>query len=164
MENGGVVTVKQEAFYWREWRVVLQTNPAANRHDLHRRALGCDKSHKNFTNQDFDAVLAVFRSLSRPDDLNSQLRQQEMERTRLIYAIVKCGFPENYLKKICLDRWGKWDWRNLPESQLRQFKITLQNRARTRLSRQSLGEDGSQGMDVTAGAPKSQPKLADCPF
>ena len=49
----------------------------AKRHELHKKALGHDKSSLDFTNAEFDAVLAVFSGISRPADLNTQLHLQE---------------------------------------------------------------------------------------
>jgi hypothetical protein len=81
------VTEKQENLYWREWAAVRAAWPDANRHELHARALGADKSHKFFSNADFDQVLAVFRAVSRPTDVDAQLRQLRQVRTRLIWKI-----------------------------------------------------------------------------
>ena len=49
----------------------------AKRHELHKRALGHDKSSLDLTNAEFDKVLAVFSGISRPADLSTQLRLQE---------------------------------------------------------------------------------------
>jgi hypothetical protein len=49
----------------------------AKRHELHKRALGVDKSSLDLTNAEFDKVLAVFSGISRPADLNTQIRLQE---------------------------------------------------------------------------------------
>jgi hypothetical protein len=58
-----------------------------DRHDLHKRALGIDKSHLSFSNADFDKVLGVFRSYSQAENLNAQVRQERMPRTRLEHKI-----------------------------------------------------------------------------
>jgi hypothetical protein len=81
------MTEKQDKLYWREWAAVRAAWPDANRHELHARALGQDKSHTLFSNDDFDRVLGVFRALSRPADLDSQLRQLRQVKTRLIWKI-----------------------------------------------------------------------------
>jgi hypothetical protein len=81
------MTSKQEALYWREWAAVRAAWPEADRHELHLRALGTDKSHKTFTNLDFDKVLAEFRSVSRPADLAAQLHQLRQAKKRLLWKI-----------------------------------------------------------------------------
>jgi hypothetical protein len=86
------MTPAQDSKYWREWGLLTRACKAhgfdlPDRHDLHRRALGKDKSHKAFTNADFDKVLAVFRSYTQPDNIRPQLRQQRMPRIRLEWKI-----------------------------------------------------------------------------
>ena len=81
------MTDKQEKLYWREWAAVRAAWPEANRHELHVRALGEDKSHKLFSNRDFDLVLAEFRAVSKPSDLAGQLRQLRQVKMRLIWKI-----------------------------------------------------------------------------
>src|ERR1035437_5480131 len=82
----------QNSLYFREWGRVRaackqQGFPIPDRHSLHVKALGQDKSHLNFSNEDFDQVLAEFRAISQPDNLAAQLRQQDMPRRRLLYSI-----------------------------------------------------------------------------
>ena len=81
------MTEKQEKLYWREWAAVRAAWPEADRHELHARALGTDKSHRIFSNADFDRVLAQFRAVSRPTDVDAQLRQLRQVRMRLIWKI-----------------------------------------------------------------------------
>jgi len=81
------MTEKQERLYWREWAAVRAAWPEADRHELHARALGQDKSHKIFSNGDFDRVLGAFRAISNPTGVDAQLRQLRQVRTRLIWKI-----------------------------------------------------------------------------
>lgn len=81
------MTEKQEKLYWREWTNVRAAWPEADRHELHLRALGTDKSHKAFSNLDLDKVLAQFRAVSRPEDLEAQLRQLNQAKRRLLWKI-----------------------------------------------------------------------------
>lgn len=53
------------------------------RHDLHRKALGQDKSSKAFTNSDLDAVIATFRAVWDDANLDAQLRQLSQPEARL---------------------------------------------------------------------------------
>src|SRR5258708_40143021 len=69
--------------YLREWGLVrahfiakgIDPKQAENkRHQLHKQALGMDKSSKDFTNADLDKVLAAFYAITRPPDLDARLR------------------------------------------------------------------------------------------
>lgn len=86
------MTPKQTQFYWSEWAAVRRVCLAKGwavpeRHELHVKALGKEKSSKDFSNGDFDRVLQVFRSFSRPDSVNAGLRQERMPRSRLEHKI-----------------------------------------------------------------------------
>ena len=83
------MTPKQTALYWREWQAAKIAGHLddEDRHHLTREALGEDKSSKDFTNEDFDKVLAAFRRISRPTDLNAQLHALKQPRSRLDHGI-----------------------------------------------------------------------------
>ena len=91
------MTKNQNGIYWREWSAVRHhlmddlgwKSSAADsfRHTLHIRALGFDKSHLKFNNRDFDAILGVFRAISRADDIEAQLRQLEQPLDRCRRAL-----------------------------------------------------------------------------
>src|ERR1035441_4613794 len=73
------MTPLQNSLYFREWGRVRtackqQGFPIPDRHSLHVKALGQDKSHLDFTNVDFDLVLAEFRALSRSEEHTSELQ------------------------------------------------------------------------------------------
>jgi hypothetical protein len=83
---------KQTKWYWREWAAVVRACKAADlpepdRHELHREALGKDKSSKAFTNADLDKVIATFRAHSQADNIDAQLRQMAQPRIRLEHKI-----------------------------------------------------------------------------
>jgi hypothetical protein len=87
------MTTAQDTLYWREWgnltkRCQAEGWTVPDRHELHVRALGKPKSHKDFNNPDFDKVLGVFRAYSQSENVNAQVRQERQPRTRLEYAIV----------------------------------------------------------------------------
>jgi hypothetical protein len=82
-----VMTPKQTKVYWAAWGAVRRADPAADRHELHRRAFGYDRSSKTFnTTTDFDAIMAVFRSISDPANLNAQLRPHKQQEQRLLHV------------------------------------------------------------------------------
>jgi hypothetical protein len=84
------MTPKQTALYWREWAACRRALIAlghqgddTQRRALQRNALGERTiSSKALTNDQFDAVLAKFRSYSQPDDLDAQLRQIDQPEQR----------------------------------------------------------------------------------
>ena len=130
------MTTSQNSLYWREWgRLTALCKrdglPIPDRHDLHIKAIGFDKSHKAFSNEDLDQVLAEFRAISRPDDLVGQLRQQDQPRVRLLYTIRRLA-PEPYRQAICRGKFGTTDETTLDLVQLRQLRITLAARAAAR--------------------------------
>ena len=82
------MTPKQTRVYWAAWGAVRKADPTADRHELHRRAFnGRDKSSKDFnTTTDFDRILEVFESISKPNNLNAQLRQHRQQEKRIVHA------------------------------------------------------------------------------
>ena len=135
------MTALQNSLYFREWSRVRvackqQGFPVPDRHSLHVKALGQDKSHLDFTNDDFDRVLAEFRALSQPDNLAAQLLQQDMPRRRLLYSIMHLA-PEPYWRAIARDKFGTDDETRLDLAQLTQLRITLAARSRSRIRRQA---------------------------
>jgi hypothetical protein len=86
------LSVNQDRLYWREWGKAVKHCKASgldapDRHELHVKALGVDKSHKDFTNSDFNKILGVFRAVSQPGNLNAQKRQIEMPRKNVLVRI-----------------------------------------------------------------------------
>ena len=135
------MTALQNSLYFREWGKVRtackqQGFPVPDRHYLHVKALGQDKSHLDFTNDDFDQVLAEFRALSQPDNLDAQLRQQDMPRRRLLYSIMHLA-DAPYWRAIARDKFGTDDETRLDLVQLHQLLITLAARSRSRTRRQA---------------------------
>src|ERR1019366_4411859 len=127
------MTTLQNRLYFREWGRVRaackqQGFPIPDRHGLHVKALGVDKSHLDFTNEDLDQVLAEFRAISQPDNLAAQLRQQEQPRLRLLYSICRMA-PEPYRRSIAQDKFGTADETRLDLVQLTQLRITLAARS-----------------------------------
>jgi hypothetical protein len=138
------MTAKQNSLYWREWGAVVRfckANglPEPDRHSLHAAALGAEKSHLAFTNEDFDRVLGEFRSYSRPADLGGQLRQLNQPRIRLKYAVNALAPAAEYWEKIARDRFGTDDLDALSIEQLTQLRNTLADRRRARGRRDRAG-------------------------
>src|ERR1700731_101289 len=77
----------KDGLYWREWSAVTRRDNRPDRHALHIRALGYDKSHVDLTNREFDKILAEFRAISRPADLIAQLDAMNGRKKRTIFGI-----------------------------------------------------------------------------
>ena len=135
------MTKAQDKWYWREWGKVVRYCKAhdmavPDRHDLHTRALGADKSHLLFDDDDFDDILSAFLSISEPDNLEAQVSLANMRKTRRVYACrrnaLKAVGPagaENYIGSICQDKFHTSDWECLDLERLRQLRDTLAARA-----------------------------------
>jgi len=131
------MTQKQNSLYWREWAAALRRKPEIDRHEVTTRALGRLKSHKHFSNQDFDQVLAAFRAISAPDELRHQLCAQNQERKRMLYAVereyfVALGFydqdPIGYMDRLLGQRFGRQAPRDMDMETLQHLRWTLASR------------------------------------
>lgn len=133
------MTAKQNAWYWREWQAVRRfcaanDLPEPDRHALHVKALGADKGHADFTNKDFDLVLREFWAISKPDSVDAQMRQANMERTRLLEGIRLRAAEYGWggFATILSERFGTKDVEALTDEQLGQLRDTLAGRLHAR--------------------------------
>ena len=161
------MTAKQNSFYWRLWGNACQANhwssqDGALRHDAHARALGYDKSHTAFTNEEFDRIIRFFQLLQDPDNLNAVLFFQNPgreEKKRLIWSIQHLA-DEPYIKAIAADRFGTIYWQDLDVPQLTWLRNTVHNRMRVKRRREATG--------AAAPAPAPEGELvgaaSNCPF
>lgn len=153
------MTSAQTALYFREWGkvravfLVKGIDPKqadAKRHALHKKALGSDKSSKDFTNADLDKVLAEFYAITRPGDLGVQLRQQEQvfarkeDAAKKIEALLaEIGIERNHaayidgiIRKVIR---GKTSWEELNDREASVLvgvlvrRVTYQRRSRAKL-------------------------------
>ncbi len=120
------------------WINLPKKEEDALRYDIQERALGgVRKSSADLTNKEQDIVLAAFRAISSPSDLNFQIRQIEQERTRLLYRIAQqilvLGLfmegedgPLKYAQSIVRDRFAtEWMSELSAEPSPRISKATL---------------------------------------
>lgn len=89
----------------------------------------------------FDRVLAEIAALLRPDDLDAQLRLQQMERTRLYFAVrrearkvspsqvASAPFESSYAGAVMEGKFGHSDPERLSLGELVQLRDTLAARA-----------------------------------
>lgn len=150
-----MITPKQNRWYWQEWGKAHRTDPGLDRHDAHISALGYDKSHKAFTNEEFDLVIAEFLAISEPENLDAQIRLLKQPKTRLIYKITRMA-PEAYIRELLLDRWKTSDIGDLTVSDLHQLRNTLKSRSNT-LRRQP-------NVESSPAIPVLETAAANCPF
>ncbi len=91
------MTDAQIRLYRREWgaarkalraRGMAPTVADAERHAIHVRVLGSDKSSLELSNRELDLVLGAFRAISRPADLEPQLDEagQPVKRMRFVIS------------------------------------------------------------------------------
>ena len=95
---------------WNKTRKALRTQgmapkeAEAQRHALHIRALGQDKSSTLLTNADFDRVLQEFRAISQPANATTQVELEQMPATRARHYIrqllAALGKGDNYAEAI----------------------------------------------------------------
>lgn len=136
----------QRMLYFGEWQRVRDVRKAkglpagdVERHNLHLKALGVRKSSKDFTNADLDKVLAVFRAITEPGNLNAQLRalDQPDERGAALRAqvrelamrcVAKPGLEGVYLDGMARKIFGPPQYHLLDERQLAQLAGILRRR------------------------------------
>lgn len=180
------MTAKQDTLYWREWGAVSRRCKAdgldvPDRHALHAKALGADKSHKTFTNADFDKVLAEFRAWSEPGDLRGQMQQDAMPETRMLWVldhelvpkllVVLDGLPtcrpkalgvaHNYVGAISAKKYGEQDFRRLAATDLQNLlrdvtRAVARMAEKKGLTAAELGERA--GLNAAEAAADCQPE------
>jgi hypothetical protein len=149
-----MITKKQNSWYWREWSKAHRADLTLDRHECHIAALGHDKSHTTFTNEEFDLVIAEFLSISEPDNLDMQIRLLRQPKTRLIHKISEMA-PPAYVTELLHDRWHTDDLHDLDVSDLHQLRNTLKSRSNA-LRRRIRQPDQPASAEVLT--------TADCPF
>lgn len=140
------MTPFQQKKYWWEWSrcrefyagkglTLGQTEIA--RHDLHRKALGRNKSSKEFSNADLDKVIAAFRAVWDAANLNAQLRQLDQPehrlqatRQRIAELASQCGVKhgEAGLEAYFANWFRGRRYESLTERELQQLAGILQRR------------------------------------
>lgn len=145
------MTTRQKALYWRTWSRVRRllidlagyTPKEADqeRHNIHREALGQDKSSKDFNNRDLDSILDHFgeRLVLDSGPANNN-RAEEMPRIRRIHAIKALGLPDGYLESISRDQFKTSDWQALSLRQLDALRYTATRRSRSHAARTSTSD------------------------
>ena len=136
------MTAKQNTLYWVEWnktRAILTVNGYTQleteewRREATTKACGKYKSSRDLTNRDLDLVLSHFRAVSRPDDLDEQIRLTEAEDERLRQGIRQDSPGDEWLSTITRAIYGHTrpnQWEELPTKELLKLRRRCANAAR----------------------------------
>jgi hypothetical protein len=111
----------------------------AKRHELHRKALGRDKSSKTFTNAELDKVIAVFRAVYDGGNLDAQLEQLDQPAKRAAAAIrrievlmyhlqVEPGRESGYVRGIARKLFGDDQYQHFVDVKLAQLEGVIVRR------------------------------------
>lgn len=156
----------------------LGLNAGHLRHACHIVALGHDRSHKKFTNREFDALLnywgderAIVGLLIEPTDLAAIIHDAAPElkqRERLLIGIRR-DFMEGYVAKLSHDIYGTKDWETLPEAELENLHHTLHARPHARKSNVSslkpkVEGRARQSLRAASDASDAFVPSENCPF
>ena len=117
-------------------------NDDAKRHEIYQElysggSISAIRS-RDFTQADIDVVIARFKALINPSDIQSQLNQLIQKRKRLEYSCQqlarRCGQydPEAYLETILNHKFHVNALEDLTEAQLTMLQHTLAARARSK--------------------------------
>lgn len=131
--NGLLQTIRQAAAS-RARQVGGSITAEDLRHACHCIALGVDRSSRRLTNAEFDRVLALFKLLAEPENLDHIIAwnaEDSGARERLLWTVQNAVSP-GYAARISLDRFGTSAFEDLPTWQLRQLAITVRQRARSK--------------------------------
>jgi len=148
-----MISKPQNNWYWRMWGAVsrwckAQQVPVPDRHELHARALGADKSHTDFDDDDFDDVMSAFYAIAEPDNFDIQVQFATARKKRRVYACRRNAIravgqagAENYIRSISQDKFGTSDWESLEVEQLKDLRNTLDARAASKRKRVAVASD-----------------------
>jgi hypothetical protein len=117
--------------------IVGSTAREIERENLTVKALGRPMSWTKFGDPEVDDVKGELLAIIKPVDLDAQLRQIQMRRSRLLYAIERLA-DAPYIAKIARDKFGCDDLTRLNQSRLNDLRITLimRKRAKDRKAKQ----------------------------
>lgn len=177
-----MISKAQNALYWRLWGAACRrhgwkSSDGVLRHEQHVLALGADKSHTKFTNQDFDRIKMWFRLLLDPDDVEATMffAGPESGTAKRVYYALTHDFHEALVVDVCHDKFGTRNWRQLDARGQLELLMTIKRiEAKTetrrsmavlRASVASTPHEPSEddGLPVTATAVESAEE-ANCPF
>lgn len=133
---GRPVTSELYAAVWELARVLADeamsdVTPDHIRHAVTHLALGEHVSSREYTNKQFDRVLALLRLLTDPDDVKAMLDWQDRDghrgrRVRQEYTLRHAQGA--YVRSVSADKDGTRNWQALDDERLNQLHMTIKNR------------------------------------
>jgi hypothetical protein len=102
------------------------------------KVFGGPRSWSTFNNRDVDRMKGTLLAILRPADLDAQVKQIEMPRTRLLTGIRESGYPRHKVETIAADEFGTRDFESLLEHDLENLHRTVINRARSQRRHQTV--------------------------
>jgi hypothetical protein len=138
LDEGWGASAELRGLYRSVWaaaqEIALQDHCAVTadhlRHACHRVALGRDKSAKDLDNGELDRVVALFRILADPDDLDAVLAYSHPENTarQRMEWWIKHRCLDSYVQALCRSEYGTADWEGLGFDRLKALHMTLKHR------------------------------------
>lgn len=141
-----LITKKQFNWFWSMagWPAIVALHGWTNAEGEEQRRLAIQRagfpsgSLKDVDHlEGFDRLKAEMEALKNPADIDPQMRQAQMPRTRLEFAVGQLSqklSPSNdplaYARAISRDRFGTLDIGSLTDGQLEQLRNTLRTRER----------------------------------
>lgn len=104
------------------------------RHAVHILCLGRDKSSDALTPSETDRVVAMFRLIQDPEDLDARLqvdayaRGEDPGALRRVEYVIRTSAPDAYVRAIAAARFGTRHWEELKPGQKSQLAMTLKER------------------------------------
>jgi hypothetical protein len=113
-------SAQTQKYFWewgqaRAWYVAhgkTKVEADAMRHELHKKALGADKSTKAFTNGDLDKVMAAFRAIHDGGNLNAQMDAEDQPERRRGKIEARAWILAREIWPLPLDRDAEYARRN----------------------------------------------------
>ena len=154
------LTPSQTDRFWREWNNITRTHAWDKpESEIQRKLLLNRAGFTSLTLVDkldgFDRVLAELAAILKPDDLEAQMRESNMPRTRLLFAVGRLSTPLSpgrshlsYACAIARDKFGTADIESLHDGQLLDLRNTLA--ARLCAQRRSDLQNPASGHQIAA--------------
>lgn len=141
------MTRPQKFKYFKLWQAACKRNgwkssDRVKRMEIHRLALGSEKSSETLTNRDLDWVYAALELAIDPDNLNAQLKLDSRDGgplKRVMWSLDQYE-EEPLVRSICRDKFGTVEWTTLSLQQARQLLMTVQRHYRQQGKREGQVE------------------------
>lgn len=141
------MTKPQKFKYFKLWQAACKRNgwkssDREKRMEIHRLALGSEKSSETLTNRDLDWVYAALELAIDPDNLTAQLKLDSRDGGRLkrVRWALDQYEEQPLVRSLCRDKFGNPEWMNLNLEQSVQLLMTVQRHYRQQGKREGQVE------------------------